>query len=128
LASGLGVTLESIQEAIDPVLADDPITTEFVTISKGQVAGLRQKLSGLYQKKKFIELQLDMYVGAASEHDSIFVKGNPPLTMRIDGGIFGDTATVASLVNTAGRILNSPKGLKTMLDLTIPRAFNAVVT
>jgi 4-hydroxy-tetrahydrodipicolinate reductase len=64
-----------------------------------------------------------MYVGAQKPHDSIEIAGNPPLSMRIDGGIFGDTATIAALVNAIPKIIKASPGLRTMLDLPVPYAF-----
>jgi 4-hydroxy-tetrahydrodipicolinate reductase len=43
--------------------------------------------------------------------------------MLIPGGVAGDVATVASLINAIPRVLEAEPGLKTVLDLPIPRAF-----
>jgi len=66
---------------------------------------------------------LQMFVGAKKPHDSVEIAGNPPLSMRIDGGIFGDTATIGALVNAIPKIITARPGLRTMLDLPAPYAF-----
>ena len=43
--------------------------------------------------------------------------------MRLDGGIFGDTAPIGALVNPIPKIINARPGLRTMLDLPVPYAF-----
>ncbi|PYV42227.1 MAG: dihydrodipicolinate reductase, partial [Acidobacteria bacterium] len=58
--------------------------------------------------------------------DSIELEGEPDLRMVIPGGVEGDTATVASLINAIPRVVEAEPGLKTVLDLPIPRAFQAV--
>jgi 4-hydroxy-tetrahydrodipicolinate reductase len=40
----------------------------------------------------------------------------------VHGGIFGDSATVAVLVNALPRVLEARRGLITMLDLPLLRA------
>ncbi len=68
-------------------------------------------------------LDLHMYVGAQKPHDSVEIAGDPPLSMRIEGGIFGDTATVGALVNAIPRIVNARPGLRTLIELPLPHAF-----
>jgi 4-hydroxy-tetrahydrodipicolinate reductase len=64
-----------------------------------------------------------MYVGAESSYDAVEVDGDPPIDLRFQGGIFGDTATVGMLVNTAPLATKARPGLQTMADLPVPRAF-----
>ena len=54
-------------------------------------------------------------------HDAIQIEGEPPLDVRINGGVAGDQATVAALVNTAARLLHAAPGLLLMTDLPVPR-------
>jgi 4-hydroxy-tetrahydrodipicolinate reductase len=46
--------------------------------------------------------------------------GEPSLNLVLDGGVAGDAATVASLVNAAPRILKAPPGLLLMTDIGVP--------
>ena len=71
-------------------------------------------------------LDLQMYVGAKEPHDSLKILGNPPLSVYIDGGIFGDTATVSALVNTIPKIISTQSGLRTMMELPLPYAFMGI--
>jgi len=45
------------------------------------------------------------------------IAGDPPMTVVVEGGTFGDTATVAAVVNTARRVGESRPGLRTMLEI-----------
>jgi 4-hydroxy-tetrahydrodipicolinate reductase len=58
-----------------------------------------------------------MYLGAKDPHDSILVEGVPPVDMVIRGGVHGDRATPAILVNALPKIQQLKPGLRTMLDL-----------
>ncbi len=122
VAAGLGWKPESVQEKLEPILADHEIHTDYFHVKPGQVAGIHHTCTATIGGKTVIDLDLKMYLDAEDPHDSVFIDGTPPVNMRIDGGIFGDTATVAALVNTAGRIGTVSPGLRTMLDLSVPRA------
>ena len=126
VASGLGWKLEKVTEKVDPVLAKATLRTKYFTVAKGHVCGLRHTGAGLSNGRKVIELDLQMYLGAEDPMDSIELEGEPDLRMVIPGGVEGDTATVASLINAIPRVVAAEPGLKTVLDLPIPRAFQAV--
>jgi len=126
VASGLGWKLEKVTEKVDPVLAKATLRTKYFTVAKGHVCGLRHTGAGISNGRKVIELDLQMYLGAEDPMDSIELEGEPDLRMVIPGGVEGDTATVASLINAIPRVVEAEPGLKTVLDLPIPRAFQAV--
>jgi 2,4-diaminopentanoate dehydrogenase len=62
-----------------------------------------------------------MCLEAKNPHDAVQIEGEPPLNVVIHGGVAGDPATVAALVNTAPRLLQAPPGLLLMTDLPVPR-------
>ena len=126
VAKGLGWNLTWHRENIEPVLAEEPQQTQFFTVAVGEVAGIKHTCSGFCDDRQVIDLDLRMYVGAKDPLDCIEIEGVPPLTLTLPGGVAGDVATVATLVNGIPRVLESEPGLKTMLDLPIPRAFRAV--
>jgi 4-hydroxy-tetrahydrodipicolinate reductase len=65
-----------------------------------------------------IEMVLTMSMALEGEEcDRIVIDGDPPVTVEIEGGLFGDTATAGMVVNSIPTILRAPGGLKTMLDL-----------
>jgi 4-hydroxy-tetrahydrodipicolinate reductase len=67
-----------------------------------------------------LTLDLKMYLDAPNPHDATQIEGEPSLNMRIDGGVAGDAATVAALVNAAPRVLKAPPGLLLMTDIGVP--------
>jgi 4-hydroxy-tetrahydrodipicolinate reductase len=70
-----------------------------------------------------LSLDLKMYVGADAPRDAVRVDGDPPIDLVVRGGIFGDTATVATLINGIPLVLGAAPGLRTMKDVPVPRAF-----
>jgi 4-hydroxy-tetrahydrodipicolinate reductase len=121
LADGLGWTLDEVKESAAPVLAKKTIKTEFLTVSKGSVAGTHQFARGLRGGKEILTLELQMHIGAPNSRDVIEVDGVPPLRLVIEGGVPGDMATPAILANTLPRLVECPPGLHTMRTLGLPR-------
>jgi len=123
VAAGLGWALDAVEETLAPVLAERAADTPFLSVSRGQVAGIHHAARGLVGGREVITLDLKMFVGAEGSRDAVTVEGDPPIRLLAEGGIFGDTATVGLLVNTAGLVGQALPGLHTMADLPVPRAF-----
>ncbi len=124
VAAGLGWEVEAMEESIEPEI--DERMLQGNGTDTGCVLGIRQRVLVTTPGKKKIDLLLRMYVGAHEPADTIEIAGDPPVTLTVPGGIFGDTATVAMLLNAVPRIVAAPPGLMTMLDLPAPRAFGGV--
>lgn len=122
VADGLGWPLDDVEEELQPVHAEAPVDTGYRQVSKGEVAGIHHAAAGVVDGERPLTLDLKMYVGADSSYDAVEVEGDPPMDLRVRGGIFGDTATVGMLVNTAPLAANARPGLRTMADLPVPRA------
>ncbi len=123
IADGLGWTLDAIDESLQPMIADRAHRTPHVTVEEGAVTGIRHSITGTIGGEEVISLDLRMYVGAENPRDRVRVEGDPPVEFVVPGGIFGDTATVATLVNTAALVGEARPGLRTMAELPVPRAF-----
>jgi 4-hydroxy-tetrahydrodipicolinate reductase len=121
LADGLGWELDELNESVAPVIAEKILKTKFLTVQKGGVAGVRQFARCVRAGKEVLTLELQMYVGAPNPRDVIEIVGEPPLRLVIEGGVPGDVATPAILVNTLSRLVECPPGLHTMRTLGLPR-------
>jgi hypothetical protein len=120
IAHCMGWKVHDITETGDAVIAEQDIRTKFLEVKKGQTCGLHQTAEGKVNGKVSLVLDLRMYLDAENPHDAIRIDGEPPLDVVIHGGVAGDHATVAALVNTARRILNTRPGLLLMTDLSVP--------
>jgi 2,4-diaminopentanoate dehydrogenase len=123
VSTGLGWTLSKVTEKIDPVLAETRQVTSYFTVEPGEVCGIKHTAAGFCNGRRVIDLDLAMFIGAVEPADIIEIEGDPGLTVQIPGGVAGDVATVAALVNAIPAVLGAEPGLKTVLDLPIPRAF-----
>ncbi len=119
VADGLGFALDEITETIEPVIATEPVKTEFLEVAPGQVAGVHQIARGIWEGEDKIFMELQMYVGAKHPADTVELRGEPNLTMTIPGGTHGDVATAAVAVNAIPAILAAPAGLRTVRDLAL---------
>jgi hypothetical protein len=117
VADGLGIPVDTITETIEPVIAQENITTEFLEVAAGRAAGVHQIARGFSLGREKIVLELKMYVGAKDPADTIELTGEPNISMIIPGGTHGDIATAAVVVNAIPLIVAAPAGLVTSRDL-----------
>jgi len=60
-----------------------------------------------------------MRLDAADAHDGVCIAGDPPVALRIDGGIHGDRGTVGTVLDAVERVPSLAPGLRTVLDLPL---------
>lgn len=119
VSDGLGLGVDEITETIEPIVGRERVVTEFLEIGPGQVAGVGQIARGLSGGQEKIHLELRMYVGAKETSDTIELTGEPNIRLSLPGGIHGDIATAAVVVNSIPVILDAPAGLRTSRDLPL---------
>ena len=120
LAHAMGWQLDEIRETCEPVVATSRVITKFFDVAPGQSVGIHQKCFGLCGGEAKIKLDLQMYLDAPLPHDAIVVKGRPDLNLVLNGGVAGDDATVASLINIVPRLLAAAPGVRLMTELAVP--------
>ena len=57
-----------------------------------------------------------------STGDYVTIKGTPNINLQITPEIHGGIGTIAMCVNSIPHVINAIPGLKTMLDIPVPRA------
>jgi len=119
IADSLDLRLEEIQETIEPAIADAEVCTEFLKVQPGEVAGIKQTARGRKGDKEIIRLELDIYVGASEPRDEVQIGGLPDLHCSFPGGLHGDLATAAIVVNSISPLLEAAPGLRTLRDLPV---------
>jgi 4-hydroxy-tetrahydrodipicolinate reductase len=120
IADRLHFTFDEIRESVEPVIAEKPVKTDYFDLQPGDVAGIWNIGEGFCKGKKIVTLNLRMFIGAESPHDSIRIVGTPALNLRIEGGVAGDQATAAILVNSVPAVIAAAPGLVTVKDLPAP--------
>ena len=124
IAAGLGWKLQRVDENVEPAIAPRDLDTEYLRVPAGAAAGIHQSARGYRDGELAISLDLQMYVGAESPRDHVLVDGDPPIDATIAGGVAGDVATAAMVVNVIPKVLASPPGVLTMKDLPLLHRFN----
>ena len=123
VANALCWQVDSIEESLGPVIAKNEVMTPYVRVTPGRVAGIRQTARGYHQGRLIVDLELQMFVGATRPTDTIVVDSDPPMRLEVQGGIYGDTATIGALVNAIPLVIGARPGLTDVTELPIPRAF-----
>lgn len=120
VADTLGLALDSVREAVEPVVSQKALKTAYFSLQPGDVAGIQHTAEGLRDGETIITLDLRMYIGCEQPFDSVHVVGTPEVRLRIEGGVAGDLATAAVLVNSIAAVVEARPGLLTVKDLPAP--------
>ena len=116
----MGWAFDQIVETCEPVIADHDIRTEFFQVAKGLTCGLHQVVKAKVGDLTPLTMDLKMYLDAKDPHDAAVIEGEPRLDMRLNGGVAGDDATIAALLNAIPRLRKAGPGLHLMTDLPVP--------
>jgi hypothetical protein len=118
-ATGCGLPIDEVDEELVPLVAEEDADGA-VPVRRGQVAGLSQVARVFADGREMVRLELTLAIGAEDPHDEVELDADPPVRLRIDGGIDGDLGTAAAVVNAASAVIEL-RGLVTVLDLPAGR-------
>ncbi len=121
LAASLGLPLERWEESLEPVIATEDLECGLGSIPAGHAAGVRQVAVGHGPEGALVRLVFQAAIGQRDPHDRVRLDGEPPLDLRIQGGVHGDVATSAVLLNAIPALLEAQPGLHTMVSIRPPR-------
>ena len=119
IADTLGWTLEGIDETIDPVVATHAVRSQYLEVPAGRVTGVHQVLKARSRGREVIRLDLRMHLGTDNPRDEVEIRGVPPLHLVARGGLPGDPATAAIVINAIPRVVEARAGLLTMRDVPV---------
>lgn len=121
-----GVKFNNVRQEKEPIVTSVPRATDIVSVKAGEVAGCRQLGYANLGEKLFVTMEHPQQVRPELENvetgDYITINGAPNLNLQIKPEIPGGIATIAICVNMVPLVINAEPGLKTMLDLPVPRA------
>ncbi len=126
VAEGLGWKLENIVQTREPIVSNVARETKYVTVEPGNVAGCRHCATGEVDGVVKIDMEHPQQIHPELEGqdtgDYIKVVGTPNINMQIKPEIPGGIGTIAMAVNMIPHVINARAGLKSMMDLPVPRA------
>lgn len=120
IAHYAGLKIERWEEDIAPVKADRDLVCGLGTITKGKAAGVRQVAKGYADERCVIHLEFQAAIGQAEPHDRVVIEGEPNIDTVIPGGVHGDIATSAIVINCIPRLIRANPGLHTMATIPAP--------
>lgn len=123
IADALGWKLERITDEIQPKIATEAVSSEFMAVEPGFVSGLVQDGVGYRDGEAVISLHMEAYLGAPETYDAVEITGSPGLKMKFSTGIHGYIATASITVNSIPKVLDVAPGLHTMRDMPLPSFF-----
>ncbi len=123
IADAIGWKLDRISDEIQPRMATETVSSEFLAVDPGYVCGIVQDGTGYRNGMPVITLHMEAYLGALESYDAVEIVGSPPLKMKRAGGVHGDIATASIVVNSLPKILEVPPGLHTMRDMPVASFF-----
>ena len=113
LADSLGWPWDEFEETIDPVIAEEPISSEYFSVAQGEVRGQHQALT-----MGDVRFELIMALGE-DERDEVRVEGVPPVHAVVNGGIHGDTATAGAVINFMWPLVAAEPGVRTVTEVAL---------
>lgn len=117
IAHAMNWEVTKVTESLKPVVATTTLTTGYKRITKGMARGVEQIGRGYVGNREVIKLHFRAAVGEPRSFDRIEIKGQPNLMSEIAGGVNGDVATCAILLNAVRSTIAAGPGLKTMLEV-----------
>jgi 4-hydroxy-tetrahydrodipicolinate reductase len=124
IADALGWPVDRITEDVLPKIAEQDVSSDAVQVLPGQACGLMQTAIGYVKGEARIMLRLEAYLGAPVSHDTVTIDGSPRIQSRIEGGVHGDIATAAMVVNAIPAVVRAAPGFRTMRDMPLPSFFS----
>lgn len=124
IANRMGWEIDKTEDIIEPVIAQEVVKTDRLEIAKGAALGVMQTGKAFSGGELKILLQFKAAIGVAETYDEVQIKGTPDIQSRIIGGVNGDIATCAIIINAIPQIMRSSPGLKTMADIPIVSYFS----
>lgn len=119
IAGRLGWKITRSTEVIRPVVAERRITSGYTPIEPGMVCGVEQIGRAYVDRRQVIKLVFRAAVGEPRSEDVVEITGEPSIRSVIPGGVNGDVATCAIVLNAVPSVLAAEPGLRTMVDVPL---------
>ena len=127
ITDALGWKLSSdVELSKAPIVSNVYRKAPHAEVQPGDVAGCNMKGFGYVDGELKIEMlhpqQVEPQLEGGETGDYIQIKGTPDVNMAITPEVPGGIGTIAMCVNMIPQVINARSGLKTMIDLPVPRA------
>ncbi len=127
VCEALGWTLDKpVEQSMEAIVSGVERKAPYISIGPGSVAGCDMRASGFVNGRRVLEYvhpqQIEPELEGTNTGDYITIEGDPEIKLQVKPEIPGGIGTAALCVNMVPQVILSAPGLKTMLDLPVPRA------
>ncbi|SDK55457.1 2,4-diaminopentanoate dehydrogenase [Natronincola ferrireducens] len=126
IGDAIGWPIEKIETQMKPIVTTVDRKAPYGFAAAGNVAGVNMTGQGYVNGQIKINMihpqQIEPEMEGTFTGDYITIKGTPEVNMSIKPEVEGGLGTIAMCVNMIPHVINALPGLKTMIDLPVPRA------
>ncbi|MGF7058828.1 2,4-diaminopentanoate dehydrogenase [Brassicibacter mesophilus] len=126
IADAIGWNVEKFEQQMKPIITSVDRKSPYGFAAAGNVAGVNMTGQGYVDGEVKIDMihpqQIEPEMEGTFTGDYITIKGTPEVNMSIKPEVEGGLGTIAMCVNMIPHVINAHPGLKTMIDLPVPRA------
>lgn len=126
IADAIGWKIDKFEQQMKPIATDVDRKSPHGFAKAGDVAGVNMTGQGFVDGEVKIDMihpqQIEPEMVGINTGDYITIKGLPEVNMSITPEVEGGLGTIAMCVNMIPHVINADPGLKTMIDLPVPRA------
>jgi len=126
IAEAIGWNVGKFEQQMKPIVTNIDRKSPYGFAAAGTLAGVNMTGQGYVNGEVKIDMvhpqQIEPEMEGVSTGDYIVLKGTPDVSMAITPEVDGGLGTIAMCVNMIPHVINARPGLKTMIDLPVPRA------
>ena len=126
IADSMGWKVDKFEQQMAPIVTTVDRKSPYGFAAAGDVAGVNMTGQGYVDGEVKIDMihpqQIEPEMEGTFTGDYITIKGTPEVNMSIKPEVDGGLGTIAMCVNMIPHVINANPGLKTMIDLPVPRA------
>jgi len=126
IAHALGLDVKSFEQSMKPIITDVDRKSPHGFAAKGDVCGVEMSAIASLSNGKIIKMyhpqQIEPEMVGISTGDFIKIEGKPMIHLSNVPEVEGGIGTIAICVNMIPHVINAKPGLKTMIDLPVPKA------
>ncbi|MGM0496065.1 MAG: 2,4-diaminopentanoate dehydrogenase [Bacillota bacterium] len=126
IADALGLKVDDFNQQMKPIITDIDRKSTYGFAAKGDVCGVEMSAKTKLNNKTIIDMyhpqQIEPEMVGTSTGDYIKINGTPEINLSNVPEVEGGIGTIAICVNMIPHVINAKPGLKTMIDLPVPRA------
>ncbi len=126
IAEGLGLSVDKFAQDMNPITTDVDRKSPHGFAAAGSCAGVAMTADATLSNGMEVRMehpqQIEPEQVGVQTGDYVIIKGTPNVNMVNSPEVEGGLGTIAMCVNMIPQVINAEAGLKTMIDLPVPRA------